>query len=564
MISVPLLVGKNVIGTLNVHSSTRTHAFDEEHLHILSLLANQAAVAIENARLYTSTAESEQRYRSLFEKSLDGIVLIDTEEGQIVDANPAFQKMLGYSLGELTARKIWEIRAPEHRDIAYNHWLRYRSHGPEQGKGVPYQSKRGEIIEADFSGWYVETRGQRTWVASIRDVTEKRQLEEQLRQSQKMEAIGTLAGGIAHDFNNLLGSILGYASFVKDSLPPNDPARADVEVIERSARRGADLTRQLLAFARGGRYKIEPVNINLQVREVVQLLARTVDKSIAINTDLAEDAAPVEGDEGQISQLLLNLCLNACEAMPGGGYLTIQSQTLHLDAEAAARKLGKEAGAYTLLTITDTGYGIEPQNMERVFEPFFSTKKMQPGKKHSGLGLATVFGIVKGHNGVIQIDSEVGRGTTFRVWLPANAGLSDKLAGGAHFEPAMAGGRETVLVVDDEESLRDMLDRVLSAAGYTVLLASNGEEAVRIFDERKDQIDLVILDMIMPGMSGRVVFQRLRELKPNARVLLSSGYSEQGQAQDILDSGACGFIQKPFSFQDILSKSRIVLDQAES
>ena len=563
IISAPLTLGKTVIGALNVHHSQRRSAFDENHLRILALLANHAAVAIQTDRLYRKTAESESRYRDLFQRSLDGLILVSAEDGQIVDANTAFQEMLGYSLAELKGRKIWEIRAPEHREAARRCWEDYQAQYPKCGRSIPYQAKDGRLIEAEHSTWIMEIEGCPTIVTSVRDVTDQLKLEEQLRQAQKMEAIGTLAGGIAHDFNNILGSILGYASFVKENLPTEDPARADLEVIERSARRGAELTRQLLAFAQGGRYEIRPINLNAQIREIVQLLSRTVDKSIAIRPMLDSDAAPIAGDAGQIDQLILNLCINAAEAMPAGGFLTIETQTVHLDADAARRELGQDRpGRYTALTVSDTGHGMDPDTLKRIFEPFFSTKKDQIGKRHSGLGLATVFGIVKGHNGVIQVESQVGRGSTFRVWLPAS-----EAPWVAEERPASSDssrGAETVLVVDDEETLRDLLERVLSSAGYKVLSASSGLEALHIFDERRGQVDLVILDLIMPRMNGLKTLDRLRERAPNVRVLLSSGYSDDKQTRDALARGARGFIQKPFAFQDILRTIRSVLDEQEA
>ncbi len=560
MISTPLILGKTIIGTLNVHHSQRRGAFDQSHLRILSLLANHAAVAIQTDKLYQRTVESESRYRELFQRSLDGLVLVSAEDGRIIDANAAFQEMLGYSLAELKERKIWEIRAPEHREAARRCWEEYQTQDPKRGRSVPYQARNGRLVEAEHSTWVMEVDGRPTIVSSVRDVTDQLKLEEQLRQAQKMEAIGTLAGGIAHDFNNILGSILGYASFVKEGLPADDPARADLEVIERSARRGAELTRQLLAFAQGGRYEVRPINLNTQVQEIVQLLNRTVDKSIAIRPILDSQAAPIDGDVGQIDQLLLNLCINAVEAMPAGGFLTIETKTVHLDAEAAQRELGQaRAGRYTVLTVSDTGHGIDADTLKRIFEPFFSTKKNQVGKRHSGLGLATVFGIVKGHNGVIQVESQVGQGTTFRVWLPAREAPFVESERPASSD--LRGGAETVLVVDDEESLRDMLERILSSAGYRVLSASTGMEALQVFDEWRGQIDLVILDMIMPGMNGLTTLARLRERAPNVRVLLSSGYSDEGQARDALAKGARGFIQKPFAFQEILKKVRSVLDE---
>ncbi len=538
-------------------STHRTHAFNEDQCRVLSLLANQAAAAIANARLYSITTESEARYRSLFEKSLDGIVLVDASIGLITDANPAFQLMVGYSLSELRQRRMWEVQPEEAQDRTRQR-LQLLQAGNNPSVGASQLVARdGRIIDVEYSIWRIEVDGRIFGVSSIRDVTDKRQLEEQLRQAQKMEAIGTLAGGIAHDFNNILGAILGYASFIKKGLPEGDSLRSDAETVERSALRGAELTRQLLAFARGGRYELKPLSVNASVKEVVQLLSRTVNKAIAIHPALEAQLPPIEGDGGQIQQLLLNLCLNACEAMPGGGFLTVETRTICMDGERAFRELGKSAGTYVLLSVTDTGRGMDSETQERIFEPFYSTKKDQPGRKHSGLGLAVVFGIVKGHDGVIRVESEVGRGTTFRIWLPARTGAVVETPPA---EAAAERGSETVLVVDDEAWLRDILERVLSSAGYKVLLASTGNEALELFRSHK-QIDLVILDMVMPGLNGSKTFELLKREDPDVCVLISSGYSEQGEAQELLASGARGFIQKPFMFQDILARVRTVLDK---
>ena len=262
IVIVPLIVGERVIGTLNVHSALRRDAFGQSQVQVLSLLANPVAVAIENARLHAATVESEVRYRSMFEGTLDGLVIADGEDGRILDANPAYQKMLGYSLAELRERRVWELRDPEDQPAARRLWDEQIRGVTRFGRTVPYRSKDGRRVEAEFAGQLIEMGGRRVWVASLRDVTEKLQLEEDLRQAQKMEAIGTMAGGVAHDFNNILGAILGYASFIRTSLPPDDPLRADAEVIEKAARRGADLTRQLLAFARGGHYEMRPFSAN--------------------------------------------------------------------------------------------------------------------------------------------------------------------------------------------------------------------------------------------------------------------------------------------------------------
>ncbi len=560
MISAPLFASNAVIGALNVYSTTNCGAFDPDDLQILSLLANQAAVAIEAAKLYAATAESEVRYRSLFEDNLDGIVLADAETGQILEANAAFQKMVGYSLRELRERRIFDLHAPRHQRAAYDAWMTHTARGIKRGRLAPYVTKDGGFVEAEFSMRIVDLGARRVEIASIRDVTETRRLEEQLRQSQKMEAIGTLASGIAHDFNNILGAVLGYASFVKSTLNPDDPRRPDIEVIENSARRGADLTSQLLAFGRGGPQEVKPISLNILVKEVLRLLSRTVDKSISMHAVLEDQLGTVEGDASQIQQLLLNLCINGCEAMPEGGSLTVETRRERLTKAEAQLTLGKPAGEYVRLTVTDTGHGMNEQTQGRIFEPFFSTKKAQPGKRHSGLGLATVFGIVRGHDGVIRVESTEGNGTTFRVWLPIGTGAADEEEG-LPMPSEVRGGAETILVVDDEVPIRELIERVLSQAGYHVLAAADGATAIELMQTHLKQIDLVVLDMVMPGMSGLKAFQVMQELDPNVSVLVSTGYSDKGQAKEVLSKGAQGFMQKPFTLQDMLLKVRAILDE---
>ena len=560
VMSTPLKLNNQTIGTLNVHSKKRTNAFSDRHLRVFNLLANQTAVAIENARLYSAMAESEGRFRALFERTLDGLVLIDLPDGVVLDANPAFQKTLGYSLEEMRGKPIWELHPGELRDRVRRRWPGFSpSIQFQRGQTVSFEGRDGRQIHVEMSAFTLDLGGRRVLAVSTRDVTEKRLLEEQVRQAQKMEAIGTLAGGIAHDFNNILGAILGYASFIKKGLAPEDPLRSDAETIESAALRGADLTRQLLAFARGGRYELRPTDVNSVIREVIKLLGRTLDKSIIVEPALDPGLLAIEADRGQIQQLLLNLCINASEAMPGGGLLTVRTENAVLDEATAHREIGRPPGDYVLLTVTDTGHGMAPETLERLFEPFYSTKKNQPGRKHTGLGLAVVFGIVKGHNGGIRVDSEPGRGSSFRVWLRANRNVKEAVE--TAVDSVDARGEETILVVDDEATLRALLKRALSDVGYRVLTASNGSEAVEIFRMCSAQVGLVVLDMVMPGMSGKRTFEALREIRPDVRVFIASGYSEQGDAREILDAGALGFIQKPFHLSEILKKVRSTLDE---
>jgi len=552
---VPLCVRSRTIGVLNLESH-RPGAFTGADLHLVSTLAGHLATVIDNARLVQTLRESETRYRALFEQANDAVFL-ETLEGRILDANAKAGELLGYSREELLTLTVADLVPPEIRAQLPQVIERQLRNGGMRLEAENVH-KDGTRIPVEVSTSLLTINGQRLVLVLVRDIRERKRLEEQLRQAQKMEAIGTLAGGIAHDFNNLLGAILGFASLMERDLPADSPLRTPVQTIITAARRGADLTNQLLAFARGGRYEVRPISLNEAAREVVRLLSRTVDKTIAIEPRLADDLATVEGDAGQLHQMLLNLCLNAVDAMPGGGQLIIETENVTLSQEQAQAEPELQPGPHVRLRVIDTGTGMDPETMRRIFEPFFTTKKGQPGRPHSGLGLAMVYGIVRSHSGAIRVYSEVGRGSTFEVYLPA-------LARPAPLPPipaaAPTGGAETVLVVDDEDFIRYLLQRALEDAGYTVLLAEDGPQALELYRARGPEIDLVILDMGLPQVSGRQVFHHLRQLDPNAVVLISSGYAEDDQARAMIEAGARGFLAKPYDLNELLSKVRQVLDR---
>jgi signal transduction histidine kinase/DNA-binding response OmpR family regulator len=382
-----------------------------------------------------------------------------------------------------------------------------------------------------------------------RDEEEKRLLESQLRQAQKMEAIGTLAGGIAHDFNNLLMAIQGNISMLLMHCETSHPHHERLEKIEKHIENGSKLTSQLLGYARKGKYEVKPTDINLVIEETVQTFHR-MKKEIRFYFNLATDLAPVEADAGQIEQVLLNLFLNASDAMPGGGDITIRTTTVdHTDIKSVLYK--PHPGRYAFMSIRDTGVGMDEKTKERIFEPFFTTKEMGRG---TGLGLASVYGIIKGHRGFIEVDSEVSGGTNFQIFLPASEQRIPKSA--AVGTETILRGTGTILLIDDEEGILEIGKSMLESLGYQVITTHNGEEALACYENLKDQINMVLLDMIMPGMSGGKVYDRLKVINPNIKVLLISGYSIEGEAREILSRGCNGFIQKPFKIKELSRRIR--------
>ncbi len=381
---------------------------------------------------------------------------------------------------------------------------------------------------------------------------EERQLQEQLFQAHKMEAIGTLAGGIAHDFNNILMGIQGNASLMLLDKTSSHPDYERLRNIEKSVLSGAELTKQLLGFARGGRYEVKPTDLNELIERQNRMFGRT-KKEITVHGKYEENLWTVEVDQGQIEQALLNLFVNAWQAMPGGGDLYIQTDNVILD-EDYVKPFNMEPGRYVKTSITDTGVGMDEGTQQRIFEPFFTTKEMGRG---AGLGLASVYGIIKNHGGIINVYSERGEGTTFTIHLPA----SEKEVIKEEKAPEeILKGEEAVLLVDDEGMVLDVGEQMLKQLGYKVLIATGGREAIGLYKKNPEKIDIVILDMIMPEMGGGKTYDSLKKINPHVKVLLSSGYSVNGQATEILERGCDGFIQKPFNMKELSQKLRDILD----
>jgi two-component system cell cycle sensor histidine kinase/response regulator CckA len=391
------------------------------------------------------------------------------------------------------------------------------------------------------------------------DITDRKRLEEErfelerrLFQTQKLKSLGVLAGGIAHDFNNLLMGIQGYTSLMLHDTQTPQPHQGKLVNIENLLRSGSDLTAQLLGFARGGKCEVKPLDLGMLIAKSADMFGRT-KREVIIHTNLAKDLLPVDADQSQIEQVFLNLYFNAWQAMPGGGEIFIETRNVFLD-ESYTSQYSAEPGRYVKISVTDTGSGMDEETRKRIFEPFFTTKEMGRG---SGLGLASAYGIIKNHRGIIEAASSGGHGSTFTIHLPA----SEK-------EPAREEktlrvprkGSETILLVDDQEMVVDAGREMLQALGYTVVAARNGQEALELYGCRKNAVALVLLDMIMPGMGGGETFDRLKEINPRIKVILSSGYSLDGQARQIMERGCSGFIQKPFDMDTLSKRIREVLE----
>jgi len=388
------------------------------------------------------------------------------------------------------------------------------------------------------------------------DITELKRMEDELQQAHKMEAIGTLAGGIAHNFNNLLMGILGRASLMSLEVDGSDPLNEHIQAIHDYTKSAVDMTNQLLGFVRGGKYEVKPIELNQLVTESATMFGRT-RKEIRIHIKAAPDPIVIEADRSQVEQVLLNLFVNAWQAMPTGGELYLQISAVRMNAKLCrAHKLSK--GQYAKISVTDTGIGMNRETRQRIFDPFFTTKNKGAG---TGLGLASAYGIIKNHGGIILVDSQINVGTTFNIFVP----ISDKQLAPTHEVPQkLIPGSETILLIDDEQMILDVSKAMLTKLGYSVFNADSGSRALEIIHEHGSTIDLIILDMIMPEIDGGHTYDKIREIRPQIPVLLSSGYALDGQAAEIMDRGCNGFIQKPFTVQNLSQKIQEVLSNARS
>ncbi len=502
--------------------------------------------------------DSEERYRTLVEGVRD-IIFALSPEGTISSLNPAFETITGWRREAWVGQPFERLVHAEDLPLALELLGRVVRGELRPASQFRVRTAKSDYRVGEFSATPQLHEGRLVGILGIgRDVTERVQLEQQLRQAQKMEAVGRLAGGIAHDFNNILTAITGYADLLLEDLGATDPRRQDADEIHKAADRAAGLTRQLLAFSRQQVLQPTVLEVNKLVSDLEKMLRRLLGEDVALTTQLAPTTGRVKADPGQLEQVIMNLAVNARDAMPNGGKLTLETGNVDLDESYATDHYPARAGPFVMLAVSDTGTGMSEATQAHMFEPFFTTKEKGKG---TGLGLATVYGIVKQSGGFIWVYSEVGHGTTFKLYLPRVQELAERASQPAQTPARAARGTETVLVVEDEAPVRSVARQVLERHGYTVLEAPSAEAALDIATRYSGAIHLLLTDVVMPGLNGRELATRLADLRPDARVIFMSGYTDDAVTRHgVLEPGSA-YVQKPFTPDAIARKVREVLDR---
>jgi two-component system cell cycle sensor histidine kinase/response regulator CckA len=488
--------------------------------------------------------ESEARYRNLFNSITDAVIVTDPQR-RIIDANPAFTDQFGFSLEEMRGRPTLDLYVDPAEFGAFGDVLSRLQPDHTVIRTLRFRRKSGEEFLGESAAFQLKDRGGaiKGYVGLIRDVSERGRLEERLRQSQKMEAIGRLAGGVAHDFNNLLTVIMGHSGLLMAGLRDQPALQTRVDQISRAGDRATSLTRQLLAFSRKQILAPSVLDLNVIARDMEAMLKRLIGEDVRLETITRPDLGRVMADRGQIEQVIMNLAVNARDAMPGGGKLTIETDNVALEEDYTLNRPGARPGEYVMLSVSDTGVGMDAETKAHLFEPFFTTKGRGKG---TGLGLATVYGIVKQSNGYIWVYSEPGKGTTFKIHLPRVWDQCEEPESAAKPAAELA-GTETVLVVEDEEAVRNLVRSILESTGRKVLDAAEGAEAIRIAREHQGPIHLLLTDVIMPGLSGREVAEKVSSLRPETAILYMSGYTDEEIARHGVVEAGIALLEKPFT-----------------
>jgi len=556
-LGVPLKVSNHTIGVLVLQSYNPGIRFRERDKEILMFVSQQVASAIEHKRHEDVLMRSEARYRSLVQSAVHGIYRA-TLDGKFLDVNPALVAMLGYASPE-------EVLALDPRSEVFLDSEETRRLMGQFQRGshldsieVRWRKKDASVITVRLSGRVVSAPGESQGVLEViaEDVTERRALEEQFRQAQKMEAVGRLAGGVAHDFNNLLMVVSGYTEVLLENTDHSSAMYPKIEAIQQATDRATTLTRQLLAFSRKQLLELKVVDMNAIVADMERLLRPLIGEDIELITRLSSNLGRTRADAGQIEQVIMNLVVNSKDAMANGGKISLQTANVNLDDDWRREYSYIKPGPYVMLSVSDNGQGMDKETQSRIFEPFFTTKEKGKG---TGLGLSTVYGIVKQSGGYIFAQSEIGKGTTFQIYFPRVEDAVEP-AHSSQASKTSLRGTETVLLVEDEESVRQLVRETLSARGYQVLEADEGEKALAVAATHNGPIHMLVTDVVMPGMSGRELAKRLAQTHPQTKVLYLSGYTEDAIVhQGVLDSGTA-FLQKPFTLQMLSRKVREVLN----
>jgi len=567
LLVIPFFKNGKLMGSMILDDTREERTFTDDDMKVAIGIANQAAVAIENAFLFEKIKASEERYRSLFEDSKDG-VFTSTEDGCIIDINPAGIEMLGYETKEeLQNVNIGkDIYANSERREEYKRII--REDGFVKDFEAVLKQKDGKLITCLITSTaFYDTETDKTYFRGfLRNVTEKKKLEDQLRQTQKMESLGQLAGGIAHDFNNVLGIIQASLSAMKNKKNQHQAyVNQYVEMAENAVTRGADVARRLLTFSQSNDIKLRPLFIADVVKDLTNVLKHTIEKNISLETKITSDLPPFMGDNGQVYQMLLNLCLNARDAISentatmDGGYIRITADKVSQSQVPGNSKLPENSG-YIKLSISDNGGGMPEHIRARIFEPFFTTKEAGKG---TGLGLSVVYGIVQSHQGFIDVQTEMGKGTTFSMYLPV-ASVNERCEPEKSELKSIKGGSESIFIVEDEDVLRTLMADVLESKGYRVTAVSDGATALQLFREQNADFDCILLDMGLPKIPGEALFLKMIQINPNANIILASGYLDDELQSNLFELGAKSFIHKPYKPNELLINVRNVLDETKT
>jgi PAS domain S-box-containing protein len=555
-LGVPLKVDNRTFGALVIQTYSKNVRYGERDKEVLTFVSRQVASAIELKKNEQALRRSEARYRSLVQSSVYGIYR-SSLEGKFLDVNPALTAILGYESAEEVLALDPRREVFVNPDDQVRLMEEFRRTGRMDGIEVRWKRKDGRAVTVRVSGRAVSSTDEPADVleAIAEDVTERRVLEDEFRQAQKMEAVGRLAGGIAHDFNNLLMVIGGYTEVLLAEMQQGHPLAAKARAIQQASDRATILTRQLLAFSRKQLLELKVVDVNTVVEDMERLLRPLIGEDVEFKTKLAPDAGHTRADAGQLEQVLMNLVVNSKDAMPNGGRMLIETVNVTRDNAHDGEQTFIRPGEYVMLSVTDNGHGMDKGTQSRIFEPFFTTKEKGKG---TGLGLSTVYGIVKQSGGYVIVQSEVGHGTTFNIYLPRVEGTAEA-HGAVSVSRTAAGGPETVLLVEDEESVRQLVRDTLASKGYHILEAQDGQAGLTAAAMYEGKIDLVLTDVVMPQMGGRELVQQLLSSRPGIKVLYLSGYTEDAIVNEGTIESGKAFLQKPFTLQNLSRKVREIL-----